>query len=418
MHDNALAKALSDVGLDVSLVPTYTPIRTDDTDFSVDQIFFGGVNVYLQQKFPPLRWLPNFLDRFLDNPSFVRRVTSRSIDMSQSELGKLAVSMLSGLHGNQRKEVKRLCSWLERHARPDVLVFTNALIGGCIPEIKRRLGVPVLVTLQGDDVFLDSLSDGFRAKCIGLIKKLVPAIDGFIVHTEFFKKYMSEYFEIPPEKIHVTPLGIDQADCEQIQKKRSASDSLAIGYLARLAPEKGLHNIVDAFLRLKSSGEFRKLKFKVAGWLGASNRAYADENFNKIVAAGFGDDFEYLGVIDRSEKLEFLSSIDVFSVPTEYLEPKGLYVLEAMACGVPVVLPSLGAFPELIEPTGGGLLFEAGNSADYDAKLRVLLLDSEMRQELGESAKTIVQQTRNSIAMGEFTKTVIEKVLDDSRNSS
>ena len=50
LHDNTLAGALLRMGHDVSLIPTYTPIRTDGTDFSIDRVFYGAINVYLAQK--------------------------------------------------------------------------------------------------------------------------------------------------------------------------------------------------------------------------------------------------------------------------------------------------------------------------------------------------------------------------------
>ena len=409
MHDNALAKALMQLGLDVMLVPTYTPIRTDEDDVSVDQVFFGGINVYLQQKFPPLRWLPGFLDRFLDNPKLIRRLTSRSIDMPTVELGKLALSMLKGRSGNQRKEVKRLTSWLVNQAKPDVVLFTNILIGGCIPEIKRSTGKPVLVTLQGDDVFLDSLPELYRAMCIEQIKRLVKEVDGFIVHSEFFRDYMNGYFSIPVDKIHVTPLGIDTSEFENSSAPNRSGNVL--GYLARLAPEKGLHHLVSAFIELKKSDAVANLQLRVAGWLSSQNQDYADEQFERIREAGFESDFQYLGSVDLTEKLAFLNSIDVLSVPTDYLEPKGLYVLEAMAAGVPVVQPAHGCFPDLIQQSRGGLLHKPGDPVDLAAKLAVVFNDTAKQTELADHGRNFVFHSRNSLTMAMQTAELLDKFV-------
>ena len=193
MHDNALSKALSDHGWNIQLVPTYTPIRTDELDVSVDQVLFGGVNVYLQQKIPLLRYVPAALDRFLDSPWLIRKVTSRAMETDGAMLGKLAYSMLLGSKGNQKKEVKKICKWLTLN-KPDLIIFSNVLIGGCIEDIKREVDVPILVTLQGDDVFLDSLQEPFKSQCINRVKELVDKVDGFIVQSEFFLGYMSDYF--------------------------------------------------------------------------------------------------------------------------------------------------------------------------------------------------------------------------------
>ncbi len=410
MHDNALARSLNQQGLDVLLVPTYTPIRTDETDVSVDQIFFGGINVYLQQKIPLLRWIPGYLDHFLDNPALIRRVTSRSMDLPPKQLGKLCLSMLHGMHGNQRKEVRRLCQWLKREAQPDAIMFTNMLIGGCIPEIKRTLQVPIIVTLQGDDVFLDELPDDYRHRCRAQIRRLVEYVDGFIVHTEFYREYMQEYFQIPPGKLQVTPLGIDVSEYDSIPAAEYGGTA-TLGYLARLAPEKGLHHLVKAFIQLKESREVDHLKLRIAGWLGKPNQSYAEEQFARIKAAGLGTDFDYVGSLDRQQKLDFLASIDVLSVPTEFLEPKGLYALEAMACGRPVVQPAQGCFPELIEQTAGGLLFEPANIDDYCEKLLRIFSDHELRKQLGQNARTFVCEQRNSVSMGQSTAALVRRLL-------
>ena len=412
MHDNALSRALSDHGWNIQLVPTYTPIRTDEADFSVDQVLFGGINVYLQQKIPLLKWVPAFLDRFLDSPWLIRKVTSRAMETDAKMLGKLAFSMLQGSKGNQAKEVAKLCKWL-RLAKPELIIFSNILIGGCIEQIKNEFDRPILVTLQGDDVFLDSLKEPWREKCINRIRELVELVDGFIVQSEFFLGYMSDYFSIPPEKMFVTPLGLDTTDFEKFKSGTQPDNSSkkTIGYMARLAPEKGLHNLVDAFVQLRSNPSNNDVQLRIAGWLSPEYEPYAEEQWAKLKAAGLEKEFEYLGAIDRDRKIEFFSTIDLLTVPTEFLEPKGLYALEAMAAGKPVVLPSHGAFPELIDRSNGGILYEPGNlDALVDNWLKVLS-DSQLREKLGEAGQRFVFEERNAESMAEATSKVIEHFL-------
>ena len=224
LHDNALAKALHSDGWDMMLVPFYTPIRTDEEDVSVDQVFFGGINVYLQQKIPFFRYLPALFDHVLDNPRLIRRVTKNRVETDAKLLGSLALSMLKGAKGNQRKEVRRVTKWLVGEA-PDLIVISNMLVAGFLPTLKKQLDIPVLVTLQGDDVFLDELSTEYRSKCIAQIKRLTEHVDGFIVHSHFFADYMSEYFDIERDRIHVTPLGLDVADFRQFLNRHDADDS-------------------------------------------------------------------------------------------------------------------------------------------------------------------------------------------------
>ncbi len=216
LHDNALAKALGQLGWEVTLVPLYTPIRTDEQDQSVDQVFFGGINVYLQQKIPLFRHLPRFLDRFLDNPRLIRRVTSKAIEVDASKLGGLTLSVLQGSDGNHRKEVRRLVEWLGHSACPEIIVVTNMLVAGFAREWKKSHDTPVLVTLQGDDLFLSGLPETWRKKCLAEIRRIDPAVDGYLVHSQAYADLMSEFLGLDRAKMHVTPLGIDTADFQQL----------------------------------------------------------------------------------------------------------------------------------------------------------------------------------------------------------
>ncbi|HMO15226.1 MAG TPA: glycosyltransferase family 4 protein [Pirellulaceae bacterium] len=413
MHDNTLVRALNQLACDATLVPTYTPIRTDESDISVDRVFFGGINVYLQQKIPIFRWLPAFMDRFLDNPKLIRRMTARSIDMAPAELGKLAISMLRGLSGNQRKEVKRLSRWLKLHEKPEMILLTNLLIGGAIPFLKQELGVPIVVTLQGDDVFLDSLLEEDRARCKILMREISQEVDAFICHSNFYREFMADYLGINREKIFVTRLGIDTDEFAGIKRQQLTSSTVAdltICYLARLAPEKGLHLLVDAFIDLHERLEGRGPKLIVAGWLSKQNAAYANEQFEKLAAAQLSDQFQHLGVIDRVQKVQMLAQTDLFCVPATYLEPKGLYALEAMAAGAAVVAPDHGAFPEMIDSTGGGLLFRANDTADLSCKLEEILVDHGLRHRLAQQGRQAVISNRNALAMGRDTLELLNRL--------
>src|SRR3990172_11497725 len=108
LHDNTLAAALLELGEDVILVPTYTPLRTDEPDVSIRRVFFGGINVYLQQNSALFRHTPWWLDRLLDHPGLLDRLSQRGVNIQPSELGAMTVSMLRGEAGRQRKEIKKL----------------------------------------------------------------------------------------------------------------------------------------------------------------------------------------------------------------------------------------------------------------------------------------------------------------------
>lgn len=409
IHDNTLAAALHRCNVDIALMPTYTPIRTDEDDVSIDHVFFGGLNVYLQQKLPIFRHLPSFLDRLLDRPSLIRWLASGSIETQPEHLGDLTISMLRGEAGFQAKEVRKLTRWLQTEYRPDLINLSNLLIAGCVPSLKRTLQVPIVVTLQGDDIFLDSLPTEYRQQAIQHARKLVRDVDAFVVFSEFYAEYMADYFEIPEDKIYQVPLGIKTDDYADPPSRNETTQ--VIGYLARLAPEKGLHLLVDAFLRLLEQPQHHNVQLRVAGWLGKQNEAYAKEQFARLDAAGLGSEYEYLGTIERQQKLDFLRQLDILSVPTVYREPKGLFVLEALAAGVPVIQPNHGAFPELINNTQGGLLCEPNDAEDLASQLGQLLLDSEQRSQLGRVGRENVLERFNAGQMAQKTLELYRRLI-------
>ena len=300
LHDNALAKSLMRLGHDVILLPTYTPILTDETSVSSNLLFFGGLNVYLQQVSPIFRWMPKWMDRFLSSPRLVNWVATRAMGTSAKQLGALTVSMLQGSDGRQRKEVSRLCDWLVTQ-RPDVAIFSNLLIAGCLREIKSRIGCPVVVMLQGDDIFFESLTEPYRTEAMQLLKLLAREVDMFIVHSEYYGQRMQHLLEFPRERWQVNSLAIEPADFLERKRTMVARDRPpTVGYLARLAPEKGLHQLVDAFIELRV--RLPTARLAIAGWLGKQHVSYWQEQQKKLASAGLSDAYTYHGSVDRNGK--------------------------------------------------------------------------------------------------------------------
>lgn len=419
MHDNTLARALSQMGVDIQLIPTYTPIRTDEENVSIDRVFFSGVNVFLEQTVPMYRFLPSFVGRIFDQPWLIRKLTARAASVDPRSLGKLTVSMLRGTAGYQRREVLKLSNWLAHSVRPDVVALSNILIAGCIPQLKRTLGTPIFVTLQGDDIFLESLPEPYRRQALGEIRRLVDSVDGFLVHSKFYADRMGAYLGIPAEKLHLVPLGVDTNGFPTSLPEVAgvhADRPLTVGYLARLAEEKGLHVLVDAFIELHTRPETRNVHLRIAGWVGETNRAYAAALFRKLDDAGLHDKYHYDGVVDRAGKLEFLSKLDLLSVPTTYAEPKGLFVLESLAAGVPVVQPEHGAFPELLGDVGGGCLVIPNDPISLANQLHRLLCDPDQRRLLAAAGHAAVHARFSAPAMAERTWSVIQRLLNDLNN--
>jgi glycosyltransferase involved in cell wall biosynthesis len=410
LHDNTLVTALRKQGHDALLIPTYTPTHVDEPDVSLKRVFFGGINVYLQQKSALFRHTPWLLDRLLDGRGLLRFVSRFAVRTQAEQLGELTVSILEGEHGRQRKEVQKLVEWLAREARPDVVNLTNVLISGTVHEIKGRLGVPVLGTLQGDDIFAEALPPSYRERALALIRDHCREMDGFVATCGYYADFMSGYLSIPRERVHVIYPGLNLSG-HGAPRTPCMSPPYTIGYFARICPEKGLHVLVEAFRILRQTRGVPPCRLRVSGWLGENNRPYFDGLRQKLDGWGLADDFEHVDSPDLASKVRFLQGIDVLSVPTTYREPKGLYVLEALANAVPVVQPRHGSFPELVEATGGGLLVNPDDAEDLARGLRVLLEDPAHRDELGRKGKEAVHRCFTAEAMARETAAVYQRCV-------
>jgi glycosyltransferase involved in cell wall biosynthesis len=402
LHDNTLAGALLRAGHDVSLIPTYTPLKTDGADVSIDRVFFGALNVYLQQKVGAFRHTPAAFDRWLDSPGLIRRVAKLGASTDPTELGDLTWSVLKGEEGYQAKELARLVGWLRDDLRPDVVHLTNSMFVGFARSLKRELGVPVVCSLQGEDLFLGQLREPWKTRSFEVLRERAQDVDGFLSNSEWYADTMAELMQVDRSRLHVVPLGIN-VDSSEEKEARPADAPITLGYLARICPEKGFHLLVEAFRILSADPKFKgRIRLRVAGWLGERDRAY----FEKLSGG-----FEYVGEVDREGKNRFLRSLDILSVPTTYREPKGLFVLEALAHGVPVVQPRHGAFPEMLEATGGGLLVEPNSAEDLARGLAHLIADRELRAELGQRGREAVQQRFTDAIEAENALAVYRHVL-------
>ncbi len=347
MRDNTLVRNLIRQGWDVELVPAYTPVRTDEEDVSIDRVVLGGINMFLDQNVPLFRYLPDWFTDWLDRPGLIKRATSGTVKVDPTKLGAMTLATVKGEAGAQRREHRKFVRWLKEESKPDLVNLTNLLIGGCIPLIKREMpGVPVLVTIQGDDLFLDQLIEPWRSQVIAQMRELAKEVDGFITFSRFYADYMAEMLGVPPEKFHIVPLGIEHEDFHRLERQPNRPPT--IGFFARISPEKGFHHFIDGFLEFANKPGMEDSRIHAGGWLGAQDQPFYDEQLRKLESAGLTSRFHYAGSPDRAGKLSFFEEIDLFSVPTQFLEPKGIYVLEALAAGLPVVQPNHGAFPELL----------------------------------------------------------------------
>ena len=390
LRDNALAAELLKQGHEVLLVPIYTPTLTDEANVSQHRVFFGGISVYLEQHVPLFRHTPKLLDRLWDSETALNMVARRSIAVDPKSLAEMTLSMLKGEDGYQRKELDKLIDWLKTEARPDVVNLPNSLLIALAGPIKRELNLRVFCTLQGEDLFINGLGEPHRSEALELIRSNVEFVDGFIAVSDFYARRMCAELDILESKMHVVPLGISFDGFEKNERQDSAE--FVVGYFARVAPEKGLHVLCDAYRLLRQRTPARPIRLEVGGYLAPEYRDYFTGIERQMNDWGLGKEFHYRGVLDREAKLSFLKGLDAFSVPATYDEPKGMSLLEAMAAGVPVVQPRRGSFTEIVERTRGGLLVDGSDAESLASGLLSLTESPSLTAELGQRAFTGVRE--------------------------
>lgn len=412
IHDNTLAAALIAKGHDVALMPTYTPTRTDEEDVSMDRVFYGAVNVYLEQKSAIFRHIPQALHRWLDAPRLLDWVSGRGVSIDATKLGDMTLSVAMGEEGNQRRELDELVAWLRDEFRPDIVHITNSMFLGLAGPLKRELGVPVLCSLQGEDIFLDDLAEPFKGRVHRQLQEHARDVDGLVAPCGYYADFMADYLAVRRDKVHVVPLGIKLDGHRLAPARRRAGAPFVVGYLARICPEKGLHDLVEAVALLADRHGKDAVRLRAAGYLGKRDEAYLEGVRARVTALGLDEVFDYAGEVSRNEKIALLQSIDVLSVPTTYKDPKGLFVLESLSNGVPVVQPAHGSFPEMIEATGGGRLSRPGSTESLADELEALLLDADACYELGRRGAETVAQRFSEETMADTTLAVYAHFLE------
>ena len=414
IRDNALAAALMEQGHDVLLLPMYTPTRTDEKNVSAERVFFGGVSVYLEQYLSLFRHTPWLLDRLWDAPWLLRTVSGRGVQTQPEQLGELTVSVLAGRHGHQAKEIDKLVHWLKGQPTPDLIDLSNSMLIALARPIKETLGVPVCCTLQGEDVFLDHLSDPYRTRALQLIKDSVAYVDRFIAVSDYYAAHMCGYLGIPGAKVDVVPLGINQSGYRTVTgdagSHTATLQGFTIGHFGRIAPEKGTHLLCEAFRRFRAGGQHDTASVRLAGYLAPEHRQYLESLLEQIRGWGLEDQVSYEGTLDRLEKIDFLHGLDVFAIPAAYDDPKGLALLEAMASGVPVVAPRRGTYTEMIERTGGGVLVPADDLDAFVEALRGLAADPARRRAIGARGAAGVEKHYTSSLMATRALDVYERL--------
>jgi len=373
LRDSSFVNSLRELGHDAITLPMYLPltINGEATNEAVP-VFYGAVNIYLKQQYPFFRHMPVWLENLFDSKSVLKFAARKSGTSRAQGLEKLTESMLLGEHGYQKHELDRLVDFLKNHEKPDIVHFSNALLLGMARQIREEVKVPVVVSLQDEDVWVDAMEPGWRAKIWELMSVKSRDADAFIAVSSYFAGIMQEKMNIPSGKMNVVHIGVKP---ENYIFTPPASSPPAIGYLSRICEENGFEILVDAFILLKNEARFRDLKLIVTGGMTGDHQPFLQRQRKKLEHNNILHQVEIQPDFTTPALHGFFKSLSVLSVPVLKGEAFGLYQIEAMASGVPLVQPDLGAFPEIIHATGGGSIYLPNTPGSLASTLSELLSD-------------------------------------------
>ncbi len=390
LRDSILVKRLRDMGHDVVMVPMYLPLFLDEDIVDPDTpVFYGAISVYLGQLVPWLRRLPQWLQGLLNSRALLRWAASKAGSTRARGLEEMTISTLKGEDGAQAAELEQLVSWLAAEGKPDVVQLSNALLLGLARSIKQRLDVPVVCCLQDEDTWIDAMEPQAADRAWSVMAERAADVDAFVAVSQYYADKMTPRLQVPPERMRVVHVGIDPDIYEPAAEPVNPP---VIGFLSKLSPSLGLDTLIDAFIVLKQDPAFRNIKLRATGGMTGDDRPFLKRMRKRLSGLGFADDVEFLPEFGKTERLEFLRSLTVMCVPVPHGEAFGTFQIEAMAAGVPVVQPEVGAFPEVIALTEGGVTYEANTPEALAQALRGVLADSCAARALGMRGRQGVRE--------------------------
>lgn len=412
LRDSKYVRALKELGHQVIKVPMYLPLFDDAHDLEEVPVFYGAVNLYLKQRFPIFRHMPAFVEHALDSKSVLHLAAQKAGSTRAKGLEEMTVSMLLGEEGLQKAELDRMVDWLAEEARPDIVHLSNALLLGLVRSIRERLNVPVVCSLQDEDVWVDVMSDQHRQEVWDLMSERGKEVDGFISVSDYYSDYIQTKMKIREGQLHRVHIGVDPYD---YSPQKITAKKPSVGYISRMCEENGLAVLVDAYILLMQNPEFSEVTLKITGGKTDDDTHFIKEQKHKIANAGLTGHVDWVEEFDGEERMNFYDTVRLISVPVLNGEAFGLYQLEAMASGIPMVQPALGAFPEVINSTGGGLIYTPNDAEHLAGALASLVLDEEKLMTLSAAG---IQGVKDHFDIHQQAKKMVdvyEKVLSNAK---
>ncbi|MDH5400041.1 MAG: glycosyltransferase family 4 protein [Cyclobacteriaceae bacterium] len=391
LRDSEYLQGIRQAGAEVIKVPMYLPIFADEHDLEKDiPVFYGAISLYLKHAVPVFRKAPAWVDRILNSGPALKLAAHMAGSTNPKGLEDMTISMLLGEQGQEKEELDKMIDWIAEHCSPDVIHISNALLLGLAKKIKEKLDVIVVCTLQDEDVWVDAMDDDFRRKTWELMKERAEDVDAFFAVSDYYAHKMRPLLGIPDEKLYTQHITIAPEGYTPIPDR-----PLNIGYMSRMCEANGLEILINAFILLKKDPKWEQVKLVVTGGSTSDDNPFIKKMKKKVDQAGLHEHVDFHKHFEDEDHHDFFKQVSVLSVPVLEGEAFGLYLLEAMASGVAVVQPALGAFPEIIEKSGGGVTYQPNSPEPLAQALADLLSHPEKLAGLSKAGAEGVRQKFN-----------------------
>ena len=210
---------------------------------------------------------------------------------------------------------------------------------------------PKIVTVHGASAFSQALWEPERGELIKRgLKSGAHTLVQVITVSEWSKGELVEHFDLKPEQVAVIPNGVEVDRFRPLDCRAEAADWVQAAFGARgpyilhvgpCEPRKNMLKRVQAFARLK---ERHRIPHQLV--LAGSPGRLSEDVHREVHQLGIADDVVFAGSVNDSALLRLYNGADMFFFPSLY-EGFGIPVLEAMACGVPVVTSNGSALSEI-----------------------------------------------------------------------
>jgi glycosyltransferase involved in cell wall biosynthesis len=409
LRDSAFIKALKKMGHDAVLLPIYLPLSINNEHYKNDiPVFYGAVNIYIKQKLKLSKNLPEWLQHFLNSKPILNYAAKKAGSTRAIGHEEMTISMLKGSEGFMKKELEQLIDYLKHHEKPDVVHLSNALLLGLANRIKTELKIPVVCSLQDEDIWVDAMAPSFREKVWKLMATKGKDVDTFVAVSSFYANEMKAKLEIPDSKMQVIPIGVNPENYTVFEPSLNPP---TLGYLSRLCEENGLEILIDAFIELKKKEALRNIRLKLTGGHTDDDKHFINKQIKKLNSHGFMHDVEFIEDYRPEAIPKFFQGLSVVSVPVLKGEAFGLYQLDSLASGIPVVQPALGAFPEMVKESKGGFIYQPNTSQMLAAALSELLSDKEKLHQLSKDGRNAVVHKYNSQVLSDKMVEVYQSLI-------